>query len=79
MRPSIVFICVIAALSAACSQTTAPPPPQQKQKTVFDDQLKALDKAKAVQQSVDQQKKDADKRLEQTENASGADAGKKGD
>ena len=79
MRPAILPLAALVALSAACSQTAAPPPPPQKQKTVWDDQLKALDKAKGVQQTVDQQKKEADKRLEQAENASGADAGKKGD
>jgi len=79
MRRAILPLAALVALSAACSQTAAPPPPPQKQKTVFDDQLKALDKAKAVQQTVDQQKKEADKRLEQTENAGNADATKKGD
>lgn len=79
MRPAILPLAALVALSAACSQTAAPPPPPQKQKTVWDDQLKALDKAKGVQQTVDQQKKEADKRLEQAENASGPDAGKKGD
>lgn len=77
MRPAILPLVALVALSAACSQTAAPPPPPQKQKTVFDDQLKAIDKAKGVQQTVDQQKAEADKRLEQAENA-GGEAGKKG-
>jgi hypothetical protein len=71
MRTVILPLLALIVLSASCSQ--APPP--QKQKTVFDDQLKALDKAKAVQQTVDQQKKDLDKRVDAAENAS--DAGKK--
>ena len=79
MRPAILPLAALVALSAACSQTAAPPPPPQKTKTVWDDQLKAIDKAKGVQQTVDQQKKAADKRLEQAENPSGTDAGKKDD
>lgn len=79
MRPAILPLAALVALSAACSQSAAPPPPPpQKQKTVFDDQLKAIDKAKGVQQTVDQQKAETDKRLEQAENA-GGEAGKKGD
>ena len=78
MRLAILPLAAIVALSAACSQTP-PPQPAATQTTVFDDQLKALDKAKAVQQTVDQQKKDTDKRLEQAENAANGDAGKKGD
>ncbi|TLY52544.1 MAG: hypothetical protein E6K53_04015 [Gammaproteobacteria bacterium] len=77
MRLAILPLAALLALSAACSQTAAPPPPQ-KQKTVWDDQLKAIDKAKGVQQTVDQNKKEADKRLEQSENA-GTDASKKND
>ena len=73
MRSVILPLLALIVLSASCSQV--PPPPPQKQKTVFDDQLKALDKAKAVQQTVDQQKKDLDKRVDAAENAS--DAGKK--
>lgn len=78
MRLAILPLVAILALSAACSQTP-PPQPAAKQKTVFDDQLKALDKAKAVQQTVDQQKKDMDKRLEQAENTTAGDASKKND
>ncbi len=78
MRIAILPLAALIALSAACSQTPPPPPPPAaKQKTVFDDQLKALDKAKGVQQTVDQQQKDTDKRLEQAESA--GDAGKKTD
>ena len=55
----------------ACSRGKAPaeaetaPPPQPAQKTVFDTQLKALQKAKDVQKTVDQQKAETDKKLEE--------------
>ena len=62
-----IFGC--ACLLGACS--SEPPPlantaaqPTPAQKTVFDAQLKALDKAKAVQGVVDKQKADTDKKLE---------------
>jgi len=45
----------------AATQAAAPPPPAQK--TVIDAQLKALDKAKAVQGVVDDQKAKADEAL----------------
>ena len=51
---------------AACSKARQPdpPPPPPPQKTVFDTQLKALQKAKDVQNVVDDQKKKQDKQLE---------------
>jgi hypothetical protein len=52
---------------AACSkakQPDPPPPPAPAQKTVFDDQLKALQKAKDVQKTVDDAKKKQDKQLD---------------
>jgi hypothetical protein len=67
MRILIFFIAAAATLGA-CSSDKAPPPqaqaPQPAAKTVFDAQLKALDKAKAVQDVVDKQKAAADKKLE---------------
>ena len=67
MRIPIFLVAAVLTL-AACSSDKTPPPqvqaPQPAQKTVFDTQLKALDKAKAVQKTVDQQKVDADKKLE---------------
>lgn len=67
MRIATISILALAALSVSCSSS---PPPEEtaaqakKQKTVIDAQLKAIDKAKAVQDTVDQQKKDTDKKLE---------------
>jgi hypothetical protein len=72
MRFATISILALAALSASCS--SSPPPaatepvaqkPPERQKTVIDEQLKAIDKAKAVQDTVDQQKKDMDKKLEE--------------
>ncbi|MEO8672007.1 MAG: hypothetical protein ABI411_11885 [Tahibacter sp.] len=55
-------------LLAACggsdksaSTTTAPPPPQ---KTVIDTQLKALEKAKAMQETVNKQAEDEKKKID---------------
>lgn len=62
---------------AACSSKAPPaaeaqaPPPPPPQKTVFDTQLKALDKAKAVQGVVDQQKADAEKKTKEQEDGGG--------
>ena len=70
MRIATLSIFVVAVLSVSCSRGTPPPAsaaqpkPAERQKTVIDAQLKALDKAKAVQGTIDQQKKDMDKKLE---------------
>jgi hypothetical protein len=70
MRIATLSIFVLAVLSVSCSRGTPPPAPAaqpkpaERQKTVIDAQLKALDKAKAVQGTLDQQKKDMDKKLE---------------
>ena len=61
-------IIALALLLAACSKHPAPveaqaAPPPPPQKTVFDTQLKALQKAKDVQKTVDQQKKDLDQQM----------------
>ncbi|HEX6832725.1 MAG TPA: hypothetical protein VF132_04245 [Rudaea sp.] len=63
-----ILLAVFAALAlGACSDKPPPPkaaaqPPPDK--TVFDTQLKALQKAKDVQKTVDKQKADQDKKLE---------------
>ncbi|MBS0516859.1 MAG: hypothetical protein JSS16_15480 [Proteobacteria bacterium] len=72
MRIARLSILVLATLSVSCARSTPPPAPapaepakpEERQKTVIDAQLKAIDKAKAVQDTVDQQKKDMDKKLE---------------
>jgi hypothetical protein len=74
MQTRILSVLAAAVLSASCSGAIAPPPAPSK--TVIDSQLKAIDKAKAVQQTVDQQKIDMDKKLDAAEGAP-PDAGKK--
>ncbi|MEP6484600.1 MAG: hypothetical protein ABJB01_09120 [Rudaea sp.] len=63
---SLITLTLVCALTACSSD--APPPPKSAdrppQKTVIDTQLKALQKAKDVQNVVDDQKKKADKQLE---------------
>jgi hypothetical protein len=67
MKSALLLTFVAACALSACS-TDAPPPPQAAiqpaQKTVIDTQLKALQKAKDVQNVVDDQKKKTDKALE---------------
>lgn len=55
----IASLVLAAAALAGCS--AAPPPPPQK--TVIDTQLKALEKAKAVEQTLQENARDADKEL----------------
>ncbi len=70
-------VATLAFALAACSRSKAPDEaavqaaPQPAQKTVFDTQFKALDKAKAVQGVVDQQKADTDKKVKEQEEGGG--------
>ena len=68
MRFFKLSLLILVALSASCSDDPPPPraadKPLPHQPTVFDTQLKALDKAKTVQDTVDKQKRDADKKME---------------
>jgi hypothetical protein len=70
MKPAAVCLVALALALGACSRSKAPADdaaaaaPQPAQKTVFDTQLKALQKAKDVQKTVDQQKADMDKKLQ---------------
>jgi hypothetical protein len=66
----LVPTAALAVALVACSgksaddKAAAAPATTPAQKTVFDTQLKALQKAKDVQKTVDQQKADMDKKLE---------------
>ena len=67
MRFATISILALAALSVSCSSSPSPEEAAaqaKKQKTVIDAQLKAIEKAKAVQETVDQQKKDMDKKID---------------
>lgn len=62
----VVLILASLLALAACSgrkaaDADAPPP---KQKTVFDDQLKALDKAKAVEKQLQEEKEKHDQEID---------------
>lgn len=67
MRLATISTLVLCVLSVSCSHSAPPPAaaPAQRQKTVIDTQLEAIDKAKAVQDTVDQQKKAMDKKLDE--------------
>lgn len=63
VRQASVAAIILAALLTACAKEAPPPEPapRKRQPTVFDEQLKALDKTKAVQQELDEaaRKRDA--------------------
>ena len=71
MKPALLAIAALAVALAACSKNKSPVDPEAgapagappAQKTVIDTQLKALQKAKDVQNVVDRQKVDMDKQL----------------
>ena len=74
MRIATISILAFALLSVSCSSSAPPPPaqaaqkaPPEKQKTVIDEQLKAIDKAKAVQDVMDQRTKTLDEQMESSE------------
>lgn len=67
MRIAILPILALCVLSVSCSDSS-PPAAAQKQKTAIDAQLKAIDKAKAVQDTVNQRAGNLDKQMEQQEN-----------
>lgn len=73
----VLLGCALLAL-AGCGSSTPPsqaddaakaaaPAPAQRQKTVFDDQLKALDKAKGVEQQLQKEKEQQDRAIEEQE------------
>lgn len=74
MRIATLSILVLATLSVSCSRSEPPPVPAaqpkqaERQKTVIDEQLKAIDKAKAVQATLDQRTKTLDDQVENSEN-----------
>jgi hypothetical protein len=60
----LTLACTLALAACSKAKQPDPPPPAPPQKTVFDPQLKALQKAKDVQKTVDDQNKKQDKQLE---------------
>ena len=71
MKSTALALMTLAFASCVCSCSKEPdqagiaPASQPAQKTVLDTQLKALQKAKDVQKTVDQQKADMDKKLQE--------------
>lgn len=61
----VLSLCALAACSGG--QPPPAPPPAQPAATVIDPQLKALERAKAVQQQVDAQKAATDAKLREAE------------
>ena len=70
MRTAILLLAIAGAL-CACKANDPPPTHERAQteaeKTVFDTQIKSLQKAKDVQKVVDQQRDASDKQLQDTE------------
>ena len=63
----LITACCLVACSREDAAAPAPPPaeaPAPRTPTVFDDQLKALDKAKAVQDTVDKAAADRQKAID---------------
>ena len=63
MRPMLSASLVLALLLTACTGTETPPPKaaaSAPEKTVLDDQQKAIEKARAVQGVIDEHTKKAD-------------------
>lgn len=78
MNRTILLASVLLALSACggkpeaeAPKKTEPAAPEARQKTVFDDQLKAIDKAKGVEQQLQKEKEKHDKDIEAQENGGG--------
>ena len=76
MRIATIPMLTLTALSASCARAPSPPPPvpaaqakpAERQKTVIDAQLKAIDKAKAVQGMMDERTKMLDEQMKAGEN-----------
>lgn len=71
MRTAILLLAIAGTL-CACKANDPPPPAKERaqteaEKTVFDTQIKSLQKAKDVQQVVDQQRDASDKQLQDAE------------
>jgi len=65
---ALVIVCLAA---AACEAEREPPPPIEE--TVFSDQVKALDKAKAVEEINDERMKKLKDSIDEQEQGSGGD------
>ncbi len=63
MRAVLLFSLL---MLAACGSDTPPPPPEPapRQATVFDDQLKAIDKAKSVEEIDKKRLEEMDKQID---------------
>jgi len=68
IRSSLVAVTLAVALTACgSSDPPAPPPPAQRKPTVFDPTTSTIDRAKSVQQTVDDQAAELRKKLEAAE------------
>lgn len=66
-RLSLVLVTLAVALTACGSSEPPAPPPQQRKPTVFDPTTSTLDRAKGVQQTVDEQAAELRKKVEAAE------------
>ncbi len=71
MRIRTFSVSIAALLLAACSSDSAPPPPPPPpaaaQGTILDDQLRAMERAKSVEATIQKSKDDTDAALEAAE------------
>ncbi len=70
LRAEMTSAAVIAGLLAGCGDTPEPPPPPV-QETVFGDAVGTMDRARAVEDITQQQKRDLDEAIQRSEGASG--------
>lgn len=67
LRAQLTAAALLACLVAGCGATTEPPPPPPVQETVFGDTVGTMDRARAVEDITQQQKRDLDAAIERSE------------
>lgn len=60
-HPALVTLLAAGLVLAACGERREPPPVDE---TVFKDQVRALDKARSVEEQAEQRKRELDERLD---------------
>lgn len=68
--PGALAVAIAASLLVACGSAPKPPPPVEE--TAFKDMAGAMDKARAVEGTMQQHKEDLDRTLQQNENPASA-------
>lgn len=72
LRTEMTAAAVLACMLSGCGGTAEPPPPPPVQETVFGDAVGTMDRARAVDDITQQQKRDLDEAIQRSEGASGS-------